>query len=699
MAVSKLLPSSNANDFNIELTGPYVKVVLSKEYATGAYSITSGVNDSSLDIYAFNAAGTLVASTSTKSLVTSAGFNKIVCVGGQSGDVLSFTFKQTFTTVAATSEPGVPPIAVSVSPSALPNVNDSTTVSGYNFTSGMTASFVGTDSTPRAAKSVIVGSSTSAIVTRPDVLPVSASPYDLSLSIAGINPPAGSTVSGLQDAITAGSGPSWTTTTPLPTFTVGTAYSTTLVATDPDTSGSIASYTVVSGSLPTGLTLGSVNGIIGGTPTSGNAAVFTVRATNQDGDYADRAFTMPNTGPTWSTPTGNIDTGVAGDAYTFTLVATDDSGASPTYAVTTGTLVTGLTLASNGVISGTIATSATAATFTVTASDANGSTAARSFTIPVSVPGVWSTVGTAATAYEATDAFGGVYNGFIYAGGGQKNGTPNTYPVTWQKVSLSTGVATLLADVPRQVDEMGSIWVGSKHYVVQGYNQNGSAGTYSDMMIYNDATNTWSIVSGPGNSAQGLSHNGTDGTNLYCVVGNSASMYRYNVSANNWTTLASKDDSNVSGGRRMPYKSSNTSFYQLDYRTAASNVSLKIFNTSSNTWSYNTATVPRYYDTPWGGSDNYQCGFDIDHTGNYLYLYSYDQGNTKTSPSRAAGGTPDRILKYDIAAGTWSMTSYTDVGQCGNATGRVGRSYYSWGGAYYTGGTYTQSKALRTTIL
>jgi hypothetical protein len=292
-----------------------------------------------------------------------------------------------------------------------------------------------------------------------------------------------------------------------------------------------------------------------------------------------------------------------------------------------------------------------------------------------------------------------VYNGFIYAGGGQKNGSPNTYPLTWQKVALGTGVATLLANIPRPVDEMGSIWVGDKHYVVQGYNQNGSSGTYSDMMVYNDATNTWSTVAGPGNPAQGLSHNGTDGTNLYCVLGNSANMYRYNVSAGNWTTLAAKDDSNVSGGRRMPYRASNTSFYQLDYRTATSNVSLKIFNTSTNTWTYNSAQPARFYDTPWNGSDNYQCGFDIDHTGNNLYLYSYDQGGVKTSPARAAGGTPDRILKYDITTSTWSVTSFTDVGQCGNATGRVGRNYYSWGGAYQTAGTYTQSKALRTTIL
>jgi hypothetical protein len=700
MAVSKLLPTSNANDFNIQLTGPYVKVTLAKEYAAGAYSIVSGANDTSLDIYAFSAAGTLVASTSTKSLVTTGGFNKIVCVGGADGDVLSFTFKQTFTTTNATSEPGVPPIAVSTSPSALPNVDDSTTVSGYNFTSGMTASFVGTDAVARSAKSVIVGSSTSAIVTRPDVLPVSASPYDLSLAVSGTNPPVGSTVSGLENAITAGSGPSWTTTTPLPTFTVGTAYSTTLVATDPDTSGSIASYTVVSGTLPTGITLGSANGVLGGTPTTGNTAVFTVRATNQDGDFVDRAFTMPNTGPTWSTPTGNIDTGIAGDAYTFTLVATDDSGSSPTYAVTSGTLVTGLTLASNGVISGTIATSATASTFTVTASDANGSTAARSFTIPVAVPGTWSTVGTAATAYEATDAYGGVYNGFIYVGGGQKNGSPNTFPYTWQKVALGTGVATLLADAPQRRDEMGSIWVGNKHIVVNGYNENGSLGTYNTPMIYNDATNTWSLGATAPYAVTGLSHNTTDGTNVYTINNNQQNMYRYNVSANTWTTLAARDNTNCQGGRRMAYRASDNTIYAVEFVQSVSRQGIKKYNIGTNSWTYSTTQINRFYDSPWTSSDNYQMGYDLDNTGNFIYMYGYDQGFTKTTPSRANGGTPDRILKYDIVADTWTVTSFTDVGQCGNATGRVGRSYYSWGGSYAdSGGALIQSRALRVTIL
>ena len=698
MAVSKLIAASNANDFNLNITGFYTKITLDKEYAAGSYSLVSGNNDTSLDIYAFNAAGTSAGVTATKSFTATSGFNKLVIVGGQAGDVLGFTYKTTYPTIPGGAETGVPPIPTSISPTDMPAVNSTASLGGFNFAGGMAVTFTGTDAVARAAKTTTVGTSTSAVVTRPDVMPADKAPYSISISYAGVTPPAGSTAGVLTNAVTAGTGPVWTTVgTSLPVFTRNTSYTTTLVATDPDAAGSIASYTITSGALPTGLTLAS-NGVISGTPTSASAVTFTVRATNQDGDFVDRIFTMTNVGPAWSTASGNIDTGVSGDAYSFTLVATDDSGVTPIFTLTSGTLPTGLTLSSGGVISGTITGSTS--TFSVTAVDANGTSAgARSFTITVAVPGVWSTVGTATTAYSATDAYGGVYNGFIYCGGGQNNTASPAHPVTWQKVALGTGVATLLANAPDQRDEMGSIWVGNKFYVVNGYKQNSSP-TYSTPMIYDDSTNTWSIGASNPAGATGLSHNATDGTNLYSIFNNSDSIYRYNVSANTWTTLASRDNSNCAGGRRMAYRASNNTIYSVENQSSTGRQGVKRYNISTNTWTYSTVQINRIYDSPWTGSDNYQMGFDLDHTGDFIYMYGYDIGYAKTSPSRANGGTPDRILKYDITADTWTVTTFNDAGQCGNATGRVGRSYYSWGGAYYdTGGTLQFLKTLRTVIL
>lgn len=779
MAVSKLNPSAGANDFNVQLSGSYVKVDLSKEYSAGAYSITSSTNDISLDIYAINADGSSAGSTATKSLVTTKGFSKLIIVGGTNGDILSFAYKQTFTTSSATNEVGIPPIAISTSPSALPNVDDSTTVSGYNFAAGMTAAFVGTDNVSRSAKSVVVGSSTSAIITRPDVLPVAASPYDLNLALAGVTPPTGSLVGGLVDAITAGNAPSWTTTSPLPVFSQNQSYTTTLVATDPDPAGSIVSYTIVSGSLPSGLNLASTSGVISGTATSAAQATFTVRATNQDGDYADRAFTLPNAGPSWVTAAGALATFTKNVSYSTTVSATDDSG-SVSYSIVGGALPTGVTISStsgviagtptssltasitvraqdvngnftdraftipnlapswvtstlptyvsggsysttlsvtedgtasfsliagslpsgftltstSGVISGT-STSTSTASFTIRVTDDNGSYADRAFTLPIVQAGVWSTITTSITnVTSASDVYGGYYNGYIYQGGGQWNASPNQYPTQWYKVDVNTGVATILASAPQPRDEMGSIWVGNKHYVVVGYNQNGSSGTYDTVMIYNDATNSWSLgAAHPGGSA-GLSHNGTDGTNLYSVAsGLPDTMTRYNIANNTWTTLASVSGMGTSQGYRMPYSASRGKFYNLGYNSSSpAGYNLHIYDVATNSWTRKTATIPRTYDSPFQGGDNYAWGFDINAAQTYLYIYGYDALYSKSSPARSVGAGPaDKILRYDIVADTWSVTSYTDVGYSGGASGTDGSgAFYMMSGFYVNSSSQNQ---------
>lgn len=75
--------------------------------------------------------------------------------------------------------------------------------------------------------------------------------------------------------------------------------------------------------------------------------------------------------PTW-TSSGTIGTNVAqGQSYSVQLTATDDSGSAPTYALNSGTLPTGLTLSSSGLISGT-PSAAGDFNFTVIATDENG---------------------------------------------------------------------------------------------------------------------------------------------------------------------------------------------------------------------------------------------------------------------------------------------------------------------------------------
>ncbi len=82
--------------------------------------------------------------------------------------------------------------------------------------------------------------------------------------------------------------PVWTTPSGgLPNGDLINAYSTTLVAT-----GGTITYSLVSGSLPTGLTLNSSTGVISGTPTSINTFNFTIAALNQYNQPTTRSFSI-----------------------------------------------------------------------------------------------------------------------------------------------------------------------------------------------------------------------------------------------------------------------------------------------------------------------------------------------------------------------------------------------------------------------
>src|ERR1019366_5800411 len=78
----------------------------------------------------------------------------------------------------------------------------------------------------------------------------------------------------------------------LPNGNVGVIYKQTLVAT-----GGVQPYTwsVISGSLPAGLTLNSTTGAISGTPTSAGTSSFRVQVTDSQGSTAARSYTVTTT--------------------------------------------------------------------------------------------------------------------------------------------------------------------------------------------------------------------------------------------------------------------------------------------------------------------------------------------------------------------------------------------------------------------
>lgn len=421
MSVARLLPLTGANDFNVGITGENTVVVFDKEYAPGAYTIASSIGDATYDIYAFNADGSSAGYTNTPSLTVTKGFNKLVILGQTASNLLSFSYKTTYTSTSTTSEVSAGPVITSANTTVMAQVNDTVTITGINFASNITASFSATGYTTTNAKNVTRTSATSVTVTRPDNLNSLYNPYTITLTNPGVTNPTGSNANRLT-GIVAGTNPVWVTGSVL-TYTGGSAYDgSNLSATDAD--GHTITYSVVSGTLPSGLSLAS-NGTISGTANA--RATVTFRALASDGGYTDKAITF-NLRPVWST-TSPLPSIQGTTPYSQQLTANDDV-AGVTYSLLSGSLPSGITLSSAGLISGTAASTGTSS-FSVRATDSDGGVADRAFSLTVS-PGIVATGGTTFTSngykyhrFTGSDTFSVVsgvtanaFEALIVAGGG-----------------------------------------------------------------------------------------------------------------------------------------------------------------------------------------------------------------------------------------------------------------------------------------
>jgi hypothetical protein len=217
------------------------------------------------------------------------------------------------------------------------------------------------------------------------------------------------------------------TTPSTPPAVVGVSYLFGLTA----SGGGSQTCAVTSGQLPGGLALSS-NGVLSGTPTTAGSFTFTV--TVSDGTRSNsKQFTLPVL-PALSISTPSTPPATVGSAYSLGLVAC--GGGSQTWSVTAGQLPAGLTLGSNGVLSGT-PTAAGTSTFTVTVSDGTRSNSKQftlavrdplAITAPLELP--WAEVGQLKPTRVAFTATGGsgtntwALQGTLPEGGGD-SGSPS----------------------------------------------------------------------------------------------------------------------------------------------------------------------------------------------------------------------------------------------------------------------------------
>jgi hypothetical protein len=208
-------------------------------------------------------------------------------------------------------------------------------------------------------------------------------PAGSTLSLTGYNDPKGSmgSVSASGSFYTMMNYPSWADQSINPIAIRGQAYS------DGVSANYATSYSIISSSLPSGLSFNTSTGAITGTPTILQSRSPAFRASNSSGsvDTPGLSLTVNPPAPVFSdssvTPGASV-----GSAYSDQVVASDVAS----YSIFSGALPAGLSLnTSTGVISGT-PTTAESATFIIRATNVTGSTNTPSLTINViSAVRVW----------------------------------------------------------------------------------------------------------------------------------------------------------------------------------------------------------------------------------------------------------------------------------------------------------------------
>ena len=177
------------------------------------------------------------------------------------------------------------------------------------------------------------------------------------------------------------------------------------------------------GALPAGITFvdnGNKTGKLSGTPAPGTAGVYHIVFHASNGqNNSDQNFTLTISCPNFTVTNPPVNTGTRGTPFSQTFT---QAGGSPpvTFSLNTGTLPTGLTLSTAGVLSGT-PTQSGLFPITVKATDSNGCTAVgptynltiNCQTITVTNPA--TTTGTAGVAFSQTFTQSGAIGGATFS--------------------------------------------------------------------------------------------------------------------------------------------------------------------------------------------------------------------------------------------------------------------------------------------
>jgi protocatechuate 3,4-dioxygenase beta subunit len=138
-------------------------------------------------------------------------------------------------------------------------------------------------------------------------------------------------------------------------------------------------WSLAAGSLPAGLTLNPVSGLISGTPTTSVGSSFTVRARDATGCSGTRSYTLGVACPTITISPATLPDPYLGVSYNRTLTAS--GGEAPlSWSLASGSLPAGLSLSSGGVITGT-PTAIGPSSFIIRVTDSRGCVVTQSYSL------------------------------------------------------------------------------------------------------------------------------------------------------------------------------------------------------------------------------------------------------------------------------------------------------------------------------
>jgi uncharacterized repeat protein (TIGR01451 family)/fimbrial isopeptide formation D2 family protein len=172
----------------------------------------------------------------------------------------------------------------------------------------------------------------------------------------------------------------------LPAAVVNTPYSQTFTASGGDCALPSFTYSVTSGTLPSGVALSS-SGVLLGIPQEPGDFTFIVTATDACGCSKSQTYNLKVECPIiiMDPAAGMLPATVVNTPYSQTFAATGGCSSPITYSVTGGALPPGLTLSVDGVLSG-MPRQPGVYTFTITATDKCGCSKSQTYTLTVDCP-------------------------------------------------------------------------------------------------------------------------------------------------------------------------------------------------------------------------------------------------------------------------------------------------------------------------